>query len=72
MQVKQWDIVIVDKTPMQVVGFNFDNGIFIEDIHTKKTLTHRKLISKANKSEIKWFCERTEHVNFVLPEQAVR
>lgn len=69
---KQWDIVIVDKTPVQVVGRNFDNGIFIEDIHTKKTLTHKNLMSKASKSEVKWFCENTEHIKFVPPKQEVR
>lgn len=68
-----YDIVIVGKVPVQIVGFVFTNTVTVQDIHTKTAHTFPSLISKASKNEVKWFCERTEHINFIKPRtQGVR
>ena len=72
MNIDKYDIVIVDKKPLQYLGKEMDNGAIVQDIHTKEKLIHINLISrKANKDETKWFCERTEHINFIAPSSNV-
>jgi len=72
MNIDKYDIVIVDEKPLQYLGKEMDNGAIVQDIHTKEKLIHINLISrKANKDETKWFCERTEHINFIAPSSNV-
>ena len=67
------DIVIVGNKIVQYLGFEFDSGATIQDIHTKKELIHINLIQrKATKDETKWFCERNENSKFVPPKTSIR
>lgn len=65
---EKYDIVVRKQKPVQVVGFDSENGVYIQDIHTKITLTHRAFIDRADSDQVKWFCERTEHINFTKPK----
>ena len=72
MNIYKYDIVIVDKKPLQYLGKVMDNGAIVQDIHTRKELIHINLIKrKATKDETKWFCEKTEHINFIAPSRNV-
>ena len=73
MNIDKHDIVVVKGgRVVQYLGKEMDNGVTIQDIHTKKELIHIALINrKANKDETKWFCERTEHINFIAPSSNV-
>jgi len=67
--IDKYDIVIVNNNPVQYLGKEMDNGAIIQDIHTKQELIHINLISKkATKDEKKWFCEKTENINFIKPK----
>lgn len=68
MNIDRNDIVVVKGIVVQYLGKEMENGAIVQDIHTKKELIHIGLITrKANKDEIKWFCENTEHINFIAP-----
>ena len=68
MNIDKNDIVVVKDRILQYLGKEMNNGAIVQDIHTKKELIHINLIDrKANKDETKWFCENTEHINFVTP-----
>ena len=69
MKIEKNDIVVVNKKIVQFLGVEFgEEGVIIQDIHTKKELIHSRSIKrKANINEIKWFCENTEHINFIAP-----
>ena len=72
MNIDKNDIVVVKDRILQYLGKEMDNGAIVQDIHTKKELIHINLIDrKANKDETKWFCERTEHINFIAPSSNV-
>lgn len=65
---KKFSIVVDNKNRiLQIVGFRFDHGVVVQDIHTKTYLIHDSLLKMASWSERKWFCENTENVNFVTP-----
>lgn len=73
MKLEEYDIVVVGKEIYQYLGYVFDSGIALQDIHAKETITHKALVDrKATKDEKKWFCENTEHVNFIFPKGDVR
>ncbi len=62
------DIVIANDKIVQYLGKEMENGAVVQDIHCRKELIHVALIKrKANKDETKWFFERTENSQFVLP-----
>ncbi len=68
---QKWDIVIHDKTPKQVVDY-VGSSVAVQDIHTREETTIIALIERmANKDEVKWFCENTEHINFIPPQTQV-
>ncbi len=63
-----YDIIIYQKIPHQLIAFFGDNRCVIQDIHTRTENTLISLIDGfGTKSDVKWFCEKTEHVNFVIP-----
>jgi hypothetical protein len=67
------DILIFGEKIVQCLGFEFHYGIRVQDIHCKIELIHISLIQrKANKDEIKWFCENTENSKFIPPKVSVR
>jgi hypothetical protein len=68
MNIDKFDIVVLKDKVVQYLGKEMDNGAIVQDIHCRKELTHVALIQrKANKDEIKWFCERTENSQFTPP-----
>ncbi len=71
MNIKKFDIVVNNNNEvLQYIGKEMENGMIVQDIHCRTQLTHINLIKKANKDEIKWFCENTENINFVNPNVA--
>jgi hypothetical protein len=72
LEFKQWDIVIhkgVTVQAIEIVG----SSVMVQDIHTREEATIVALIDRvANRNEIKWFCENTEHIRFTNPKQTVR
>jgi len=67
------EIVVFNNKIVQYLGEELDNGAIVQDIHTKKDLIHKMLIQrKATKDEIKWFCEKTENINFISPNTKIR
>lgn len=70
-EIEIWDIVRMGSTIVQVVGFKSDQGVHIQDIHTKTELTHVGLLKPSSKDEMKWFCENAEHINFTPPNGAI-
>jgi|LakMenEpi03Aug12_release.lakeMendotaPanAssembly.Ray.scaffolds.fasta_scaffold4548728_1 hypothetical protein len=72
-QLRKFDIIIVDSEIVQYLGNEMDMGIWIQDIHCKKELSHIDLIQrKATKDETKWFCENTENIDFTTPNTEIR
>lgn len=69
---EKYDIVIHNKKMVQIIDWHSDNGVVIQDIHTKTEIVHKNLITKASTNDVKWFCENTEHINFVTPKQRIR
>jgi len=70
MNINKNDIVIVGNNILQYLGKEMDNGVTVQDVHTKKELIHINLVKrKANKYETKWFCENTENINFIIPSK---
>lgn len=68
MNIDENDIVVVKGRILQYLGKEMENGAIVQDVHTRKELIHIALIDrKANKDEKKWFCENTEHIDFVSP-----
>jgi len=70
MEIQDFDIVVLnDKDKVvQFLNKEMDNGAIVQDIYTKKELIHIALIKrKANKDEVKWFCENTENSQFTPP-----
>lgn len=64
----KFDIVVLKDKIVQYLGKEMDNGAIVQDIHTRKELIHIALIQrKATKDEAKWFCERTENIQFTSP-----
>lgn len=72
MEIYKNDIVIYDGMVVQVLRKEMENGVIVQDIHTKTYLAHVNLLSKAQKDEVKWFCEMSEHINFTPPNQEIR
>jgi hypothetical protein len=72
-QLRKFDIIIVGGKIVQYLGGELQYGIWIQDIHCKKELSHIDLIQrKATKDETKWFCENTENIYFVKPNTEIR
>jgi len=68
MEIKPFDILVLKDKIVQYLGKEMDNGAIVQDIHCRKELIHEALINrKANKDEIKWFCENTENSQFTPP-----
>jgi hypothetical protein len=71
-QLIKFDIIIVNGEVLQYLSDEMDMGIWVQDIHCKKDLTHVNCIQrKANKNEVKWFCENTENIDFITPNTVI-
>ncbi len=71
-EIELLDIVIINDTPVQCLSI-IDDGVSLQDIHTKVMLTHVHLVDRlATKDETKWFCENTEHTHFSPPIRQTR
>ena len=70
MEIKKYDVVIIQGKILQYIGDYSDNGVILQDIHTATVTTLKPLVErKATVDEENWFCENTEHINFIPPKR---
>ena len=68
-ELKLHDVIVIESTkqPVQYFGEYLDNGVVVQDIHTKRTIMHIGLVRKATKTEVGWFAKMDEHINPIKP-----
>ena len=73
-KLNEFDIIVNHNNEiLQYLGKEFEDGAIVQDIHCKKELIPNSfIVRKANKDEIKWFCESTENNQFTPPNSSIR
>ena len=63
-----FDFVKYNDEIVQVIGFEFDSGIYVQDIHCKTELTHINLVSKeaVRLEDVEWFKNNTKNEKFIF------